>query len=90
MQIGLGILRSAACCLAPCVAAAPAQALPPDPERPFEARTCAEARARLAEARAGNPLISAEEMAQVVARAEAQVARLCGPEPATSVPSDCL
>ena len=89
MQIDFGIVRSAAFCLVPCVVAPPALALPPNPERPVEARTCVEARARLAEARAGNPLISAEEMVQVVARAEAQVARLCGPEPATTVPSDC-
>jgi len=54
-----------------------APALPPDPQRPLQARTCAEAEARLAKAQAGSPLISAAETAGVLARAMAQVSQLC-------------
>lgn len=53
-------------------------ALPPDPQRPFDARTCEEAMARYREAQAGSPLISDEENAEVLARARVQVYRLCG------------
>lgn len=57
--------------------AAPLMALPPDPQRPFVAQDCPAALARLAEAEAGNPLISAPEMAEVVLSARAQAQRLC-------------
>ncbi len=55
----------------------PVMALPPDPQRPFVAQDCPAALARLAEAEAGNPLISKPEMAEVVLRAKAQAKRLC-------------
>jgi len=61
---------------------APLMALPPDPQRPFTAQDCPAALARLAEAEAGNPLISAPEMAEVVLCARAQVNRLCPPSEA--------
>lgn len=54
-----------------------ASALPPNPQRPFTARTCEEALLRYREARAGSPLISAIENAEVLAGALAQVRRLC-------------
>jgi hypothetical protein len=57
------------------------QALPPDPQRAFDAATCEEARVRHAEALAGSPLISQEENAEVLVLAEAQLARLCDPGP---------
>lgn len=60
-------------------AASAGLALPPDPQRPFVARTCAEATARLHEAKMGNPLISKAEMEEVVAQAQAQAEALCGP-----------
>lgn len=56
---------------------APLMALPPDPQRPFVAQDCPAALARLAEAEAGNPLISNTEMAEVVLNARAQAKRLC-------------
>ena len=56
---------------------APLMALPPDPQRPFVAQDCPAALARLAEAEAGNPLISNTEMAEVVLKARAQAKRLC-------------
>jgi hypothetical protein len=55
-----------------------ALALPPNPQRAFEAQTCAEAQARHAEAEAGSPLISQAENAAVLAQAVAQMRRLCG------------
>lgn len=63
------------------LSAAPVLALPPDPQRPFTALTCDAALVRLAEAKAGNPLISAAEMAQVVIQAHAQAQRLCAATP---------
>ena len=54
------------------------QALPPDPQRPFTATSCDAAMARLHEALAGSPLISAAEMAEVTTLACAQAERLCG------------
>lgn len=54
-------------------------ALPPDPMRPLEAETCDVAQARLAEARLGSPLVSAETNAEIVVEAEARVERLCAP-----------
>jgi hypothetical protein len=56
----------------------PAVSLPPNPERPMNATTCAEAEARLREAEAGSPLISPQRNREIVAQARAQVARLCG------------
>jgi hypothetical protein len=64
--------------LALALLAAQAGAVPPDPERPLAEQTCAEALARLAEARQGSPLISPDEQAAVLARAEADSLRLCG------------
>lgn len=59
------------------VCASPLMALPPDPQRPFVAQDCPTALARLDEANLGNPLLSPNEMTQVVARARAQARRLC-------------
>jgi len=62
-----------------------AAALPPDPMRPLEAETCDAAQARLAEARSGSPLVSAQTNAEILLEAEAQVERLCAspaPDPA--------
>ncbi len=56
-----------------------AGALPPNPQRPFTARTCEEALLRYREAQAGSPLISPIENAEVLAGARAQVRRLCKP-----------
>ena len=76
-----------------------ARALPPDPQRAFEADNCAGARVRYSEALAGSPLISPEENADAVDQAAAEVARLCGqPSPATkkshnrlnAVPAHCV
>jgi hypothetical protein len=60
--------------------ASPSFALPPDPQRPFDAKTCDEAKGRFAQALAGNPLISAEEAADMLALAQEQIRRLCGPD----------
>lgn len=64
----------------------PVQALPPDPQRPFVAQTCAEAMARHAEALAGSSLISQAENAAVLVLAGAQVARLCEPKAGAMAP----
>jgi len=55
-------------------------AIPPDPQRPFEGTTCAEAKLRFCEALAGSPLISPQEMKEVMARAREWTERLCGPD----------
>lgn len=48
--------------LSPMMAAAEAPpTLPPDPQRPIHAATCAEALDRVEEAASGSPLISSEE-----------------------------
>jgi hypothetical protein len=57
----------------------PGLALPPDPQRPFDAMTCKAARIRYHEALTGSPLISANENADVLALAKAQLLQLCGP-----------
>ena len=57
--------------------AAPAQALPPDPQRAFEAQSCAEAQIRYREAVRGSPLISPAEATTALRRAALQLARLC-------------
>lgn len=73
------ITRSAACLIAPVafLLAGPVMAVPPDPQRPFEALDCPSALARLTEALTGNPLISAKEAADVLGLARAQAQRLC-------------
>ncbi|MBY4892750.1 hypothetical protein KUL25_08235 [Rhodobacteraceae bacterium N5(2021)] len=58
--------------------AGPALAVPADPNRPLAAQTCAEAQARLDEAREGSPLLSPEEQAEVLRTALADAERLCG------------
>lgn len=54
-----------------------AQAVPPDPQRPFDAKSCKEALMRLEEAQQGSPLISPEENREVLRKAVEQVLRLC-------------
>lgn len=54
-----------------------AQAVPPDPQRPFDAKNCKEALMRLKEAQQGSPLISPEENMEVLRKAVEQVLRLC-------------
>lgn len=58
-----------------------ANALPQNPERPFAARTCEEARARYSEAQNFSPLISHDENTQVLEKARQQMERLCAGEP---------
>ncbi|MGJ8616224.1 MAG: hypothetical protein ACSHWS_05240 [Sulfitobacter sp.] len=53
-------------------------AMPTDPQRPFEGSSCADAKMRFREALTGSPLISKEEMKDVVARAREWTERLCG------------
>lgn len=57
--------------------ASAAFAVPAAPDRPLVAQTCAVAMTRLVEAQAGSPLISADEQAQILRMARADVARLC-------------
>ena len=54
-----------------------ANALPRNPERPNNSRTCEEAMQRVEEARAGSPLVSAERNRQLLAEALAVAERLC-------------
>lgn len=51
--------------------------VPRNPERPFNAKTCEEAMARLREAERGSPLVSKRRNTQLVAQAQAQVEKLC-------------
>jgi hypothetical protein len=51
--------------------------MPPNPERPMNAKTCVEARARLEEAERGSSLVTKEKNQEVVLLARAQLARLC-------------
>ena len=51
--------------------------LPPNPERPNDAKTCAEAEARLREAELGSPLISKQENEEILEQARAVAAELC-------------
>lgn len=62
------------------VGGAAAWSLPPDPERPFIAKTCKDALLRHDEAQRGNPLISKPEMADIRDQAAAQMHRLCRDE----------
>lgn len=57
--------------------ATPAMSILPNPERPMDAKTCDEAKARLKEAEQGSPLVSKERNLELVAEARAQVERLC-------------
>lgn len=76
------ILRSIALAIAlACVfaaASAPVLAVPADPNRPLASQTCDVAQTRLEQAQDGSPLISADEQAQVLRTARADVIRLCG------------
>lgn len=54
-----------------------AVAVPADPGRPLVAQTCSVAMTRLVEAQSGSPLLSADEQAQILRMARADVARLC-------------
>jgi hypothetical protein len=60
--------------------AGPAMSLPPNPERPNNSTTCAEAQARLREAELGSSLVSQQENAEILEKARAVVAQLC-PDP---------
>jgi hypothetical protein len=51
--------------------------LPPNPERPNESKTCAEAEARLREAELGSPLVSKQENEKILEQARAVAAELC-------------
>jgi len=78
------------CALAACLlllAAGPAMSLPPNPERPNEAKTCAEAQERLREAELGSPLVSKQENAAILEQARAVVARLCSEDSSSPCPS---
>lgn len=63
-----------------------AHALPANPERPLASQTCDVAQMRLAEAQTGSPLISADEQAQVLRVARADVVRLCGADQIDGLP----
>ena len=63
-------------------------AVPPDPQRPFDVSTCADAKQRFREALSGSPLISATEMAEVTALARDWTKRLCGPEAVKEIITD--
>jgi hypothetical protein len=75
---GRGMLAASVSLAFSMLLVSPAVSLPPNPERPMNATTCAEAEARLREAEAGSPLISPQRNREIVAQARAQVARLCG------------
>ncbi|MGC1497939.1 MAG: hypothetical protein WA790_19195 [Sulfitobacter sp.] len=60
------------------IGATHAPAMPVNPQRPYTATTCEAATDRLKEALAGNPLISKEEMADVLTLARDGARRLCG------------
>ena len=55
--------------------------IPPNPQRPMQARDCREALARVREAAIGSPLISAEENRRVLLEAIADAERVCLGEP---------
>lgn len=55
--------------------------MPPNPQRPMQARDCREALARVREAAIGSPLISAEENRRVLLEAIADAERVCLGEP---------
>lgn len=74
------IQRSIALACMCAAAATPALAVPADPNRPLASQTCEVAQTRLEQAQDGSPLISAEEQAQVLRTARADVVRLCGVE----------
>ncbi|MGJ8625870.1 MAG: hypothetical protein ACSHXB_02825 [Sulfitobacter sp.] len=60
-------------------------AVPPDPQRPIEVSTCAEAKQRFREALLGSPLISDAEMAEATTLARNWTKRLCGLEGVTEI-----
>jgi hypothetical protein len=51
--------------------------MPRNPERPMRATNCEEAEDRLQEAEKGSPLVSQRENRDILARAKAQVERMC-------------
>jgi len=53
------------------------QAMPPDPERPNNSRTCEEAMERVREAQRGSPLVSAERNRELLQEAIKVAERLC-------------
>lgn len=63
--------------LAPLLAARPAGALPPNPERPLDATDCSRALARVREAAVGSPLVDAKENRAQLMAAIAQAERVC-------------
>ena len=72
------ILRFATLACLFAAVSAPVLAVPADPNRPLASQTCDVAQARLEQAQGGSPLISADEQAQVLRTARADVIRLCG------------
>jgi hypothetical protein len=53
---------------------------PPDPERPFTARTCEDAMKRVEEARLGNPMVDAATNRRHAELSIAEANRLCSRE----------
>lgn len=51
--------------------------LPRNPERPNNSKTCEEAMQRVAEARAGSPLVSAKRNRELLREAQAVAEKLC-------------
>lgn len=57
-----------------------ASALPRNPERSLNEKTCAEAQARYDEALSGSPLVSRARNAELAEKARQSMVRLCGAE----------
>lgn len=57
-----------------------AGAMPPNPERPFNEKTCDDALRRLAEARAGSPLMPPNRNRQIAAEALSHARTICAAE----------
>lgn len=72
MKVAIAVLL-----LVPLLAASPAGALPPNPERPVDATDCDRALARVREAAVGSPLVSARENKAHLMAAIAQAERVC-------------
>jgi hypothetical protein len=73
--------------VASCLPLSSAFAMPPNPERLFDEKTCDDALRRRAEAQAGNPLITPERNRQVWREASRHARQLCAAE-GRSVPGD--
>ena len=70
--------RAALALMAALFAATPARAtMPVNPDRPLTTQSCAQARARVAEARLGNPLLNPAGNRAALRLARADEARLC-------------